>query len=40
MKIGIANGKTGLGDGEGFYTYAEDGRKIGLSNQIPPVWEI
>ncbi|MFJ6263084.1 3-hydroxyacyl-CoA dehydrogenase NAD-binding domain-containing protein [Rhodococcus erythropolis] len=40
MKIGIANGKTGLGDGEGFYTYAEDGRKTGLSNQIPPVWEI
>jgi 3-hydroxyacyl-CoA dehydrogenase len=39
MKIGIENGKTGLGDGEGFYTYAEDGRKTGLSNQVPSVWE-
>lgn len=39
MKIGIDNGKTGIGDGEGFYTYNEDGDKTGLSSQLPAVWE-
>lgn len=39
MKRGIDNGKAGLGDGEGFYTYDAEGNKTGISDQFPAVWE-
>src|SRR5699024_10495115 len=39
MKIGLDNGKSGMGDGEGFYTYDEAGNKTGMTDQFPAVWE-
>ena len=36
---GIANGKTGVATGEGFYTYDADGRPTGVSDQFPEIWE-
>jgi 3-hydroxyacyl-CoA dehydrogenase len=38
LKRGIDNGKTGIADGEGFYTYDSDGKPTGVSSQFPEVW--
>lgn len=38
LKRGIDNGKTGIADGEGFYTYDAQGQKTGVSSQFPEVW--
>lgn len=39
MKLGIDNGKSGIGDGEGFYVYDKDGTKTGKTTQFPDIWE-
>lgn len=39
LKVGLDSGKNGLGAGEGFYVYDQDGAITGRSSQYPEVWD-